>query len=120
MLKSIQNQSLLSTKAKSLLFQKTKNATTTIRQSAIHHVNKQQLRSFCKASSPLLKEGPADYGYTDQDTRFDNKLPTIEYAKLMPNRFSAMRHEQILQLCVEGSYEGKIGYNTRELFLIIG
>ncbi len=71
------------------------------------HCLKVNKRSFCRASSPLLQEGPVDYGYADPDPRFKHKLPTIEYAKLMPNHYSAMRHEQILQLCVEGNYCGK-------------
>ncbi len=101
MLKSIKNHSLLSTKAKSLMQNASFNEK--VRQ-CIVAVN---MRSFCRASSPLLQEGPADYGYANSDPRFEDKRPTIEYAKLMPNRFSAMRHEQILQLCVEGSYDGK-------------
>jgi len=53
-------------------------------------------------------DGPHDYGYTaNGDNRFQSDKPTIEYAKGMPRKFSAMRHEQILQLCVEGSYEAR-------------
>jgi hypothetical protein len=42
------------------------------------------------------------------DWRFckDNR-PTLEYAKAMPRNFSAMSHEQILQLCAEGKYEAR-------------
>lgn len=108
MLKSIKNHSLLSSKAKSFIQNANlvKNDKNVIgrRQCLLIISN----RSFCRASSPLLKEGPADYGYSDLDSRFDDKKhPTLEYAKLMPNRFSAMRHEQILQLCVEGSYNAR-------------
>ncbi len=94
MLKSIANHSLLKTGGRSIL----KNASVNITS-----------RSFCRATSPKMdvQDGPTDHGYTDHDKRFENNLPTIEYAKVMPNRFSAMRHEQILQLCVEGSYSGE-------------
>lgn len=42
------------------------------------------------------------------DWRFckDNR-PTLEYAKAMPRNYSAMNHEQILQLCAEGKYEAR-------------
>ncbi len=48
-------------------------------------------------------DGPHDYSYVEKDDRFQDNKPTIQYAKGMPRNFSAMRHEQILQLCVEGS-----------------
>jgi hypothetical protein len=63
-------------------------------------------RSFWKTAQ-LLQEGPTDYGYANPDERFIDQHPTINYAKTMPNRFSTMRHEQILQLCVEGSYSAR-------------
>jgi hypothetical protein len=64
--------------------------------------NLSHYRSFCKTRL-VSKEGPVDYGYKVTDDRFENHQPTIEYAKAMPKSFSAMRHEQIIQLCVEGS-----------------
>ena len=102
MIKSIQNHSLLLTKVNTFL--RNANSLNEIQNVCRRVHNK---RSYCRVSSPLLQAGPIDYGYTNQDPRFENKFPTIEYAKLMPNRYSAMRHEQILQLCVEGSYDGK-------------
>lgn len=50
---------------------------------------------------------PLDYGHAISEERFKDNKPTLEYAKTMPNKFSAMRHEQILQLCVEGSFCGE-------------
>lgn len=41
------------------------------------------------------------------DWRFCKEKPTLKYAKAMPRTFSAMNHEQILQLCVEGRYEAR-------------
>lgn len=53
-------------------------------------------------------DGPLDYGYAKHDDhRFQNDKPTIAYAKGMPHTFSVMRHEQIIQLCVEGSYNAR-------------
>lgn len=51
-------------------------------------------------------DGPNDFGYTniEEDGRFENRKPTLEYAKGMPGNFSEMRHEQIIQLSVEGSH----------------
>jgi hypothetical protein len=54
------------------------------------------------ASHPA--DGPLDYGYMGKDTRFSENKPTIAYAKSMPTSFANMRHEQLLQLSVEGSY----------------
>jgi hypothetical protein len=64
--------------------------------------NLSHYRSFCKTRL-VSKEGPVDFGYKRIDDRFENQQPTIAYAKAMPKSFSAMRHEQIIQLCVEGS-----------------
>jgi len=54
-------------------------------------------------------DGPNDYSYMHpaSDSRFQENKPTIEYAKALPQSFSVMRHEQIIQLCVEGSYEAR-------------
>lgn len=38
---------------------------------------------------------------------FQNHKPTIAYAQRMPHDFSEMRHEVILQLCVEGVYDAR-------------
>ena len=66
-------------------------------------------KSFFHNTTSTRAEGPYDYGYDNNDEeRFKKNKPTIQYAKSVPTRFSAMRHEQILQLCVEGSYSGKI------------
>lgn len=64
------------------------------------------VRSFCKTTK-LGKEGLVDQGYASPDDRFTHNGPTLEYAKLMPHGFSGMRHEQILQLCVEGSFSAR-------------
>lgn len=65
-------------------------------------------RFFSQTKQVLeVKDGPVDYGYTSPDDRFNNNQPTIQYAKTMPNSFSSMRHEQILQLCVEGSFSAR-------------
>ncbi len=67
-------------------------------------------KSFHKTTRVLSSSGPPpplDYGYAISDERFQDNKPTLEYAKSMPNKFSAMRHEQILQLCVEGSFCGE-------------
>jgi len=39
----------------------------------------------------------------NNETNFINEKPTLAYAKIMPSKYSSMKHEQILQLCVEGS-----------------
>jgi hypothetical protein len=66
-------------------------------------------RFFSQTKQVLeVKDGPVDYGYTSPDDRFNDNQPTIQYAKTMPNSFSSMRHEQILQLCVEGSFSGEL------------
>jgi hypothetical protein len=68
------------------------------------------LRHFAsKSEHKHPADGPNDYGYiaTDQDSRFEDEKPTLDYAKGMPQSFSVMRHEQIIQLCVEGSYEAR-------------
>lgn len=44
---------------------------------------------------------------THVDWRFCKDRPTLEYAKAMPRNYSAMSHEQILQLCAEGKYEAR-------------
>jgi len=49
-------------------------------------------------------DGPVDFGYATNDTRFIESKPTIAYAKSMPYDFCGMRHEQILQLSVEGDF----------------
>jgi len=43
-------------------------------------------------------------GYTLADERFNDSKPTIAYARSIPSDYSAMRHEQILQLAVEGDF----------------
>lgn len=43
-------------------------------------------------------------GYNLNDYRFENNKPTLAYAKVIPSDYSSMRHEQIIQLCVEGDY----------------
>lgn len=60
-----------------------------------------------KRFSTAKGDGPNDYSYSNNDERFSDFKPTLEYAKGLPKRFSAMRHEQILQLCVEGSHEAR-------------
>eukprot|EP00551_Chaetoceros_affinis_P002869 CAMPEP_0203638680 /NCGR_PEP_ID=MMETSP0088-20131115/4641_1 /ASSEMBLY_ACC=CAM_ASM_001087 /TAXON_ID=426623 /ORGANISM="Chaetoceros affinis, Strain CCMP159" /LENGTH=278 /DNA_ID=CAMNT_0050493369 /DNA_START=371 /DNA_END=1207 /DNA_ORIENTATION=+ len=72
------------------------------------------VRSFCKTTK-LDKDGPADQGYASPDDRFNDDRPTVEYAKLMPHGFGGMRHEQILQLCVEGSYSARKEAMTRNV-----
>ena len=57
--------------------------------------------SKSKSEDVANADGPYDYGYVGQDVRFDNGKPSLAYAKAMPKGFSAMRHEQILQLCAE-------------------
>eukprot|EP00554_Chaetoceros_debilis_P007710 CAMPEP_0194077882 /NCGR_PEP_ID=MMETSP0149-20130528/4426_1 /TAXON_ID=122233 /ORGANISM="Chaetoceros debilis, Strain MM31A-1" /LENGTH=257 /DNA_ID=CAMNT_0038759031 /DNA_START=193 /DNA_END=966 /DNA_ORIENTATION=+ len=52
-------------------------------------------------------DGPLDHSYYQSDDRFKDSKPTVAYAKGMPRSFSAMRHEQILQLCVEGSHQAR-------------
>jgi len=52
-------------------------------------------------------DGPHDHSYYQSDDRFKDSKPTVAYAKGMPRSFSAMRHEQILQLCVEGSHQAR-------------
>lgn len=65
-------------------------------------------KSFFHNTTSTRAEGPYDYGYDNNDEeRFKKNKPTIQYAKSIPTRFSAMRHEQILQLCVEGSYSAR-------------
>lgn len=58
-----------------------------------------------KNFSSHAADGPVDYGYMKDDSaRFTNDKPTIAYAKSMPHDFCGMRHEQILQLSVEGDF----------------
>ena len=55
--------------------------------------------------SSYVADGPVDSGgYVTPDTRFFESKPTIAYAKSMPHNFCAMRHEQIVQLSVEGDF----------------
>lgn len=61
-------------------------------------------RYSAQLKGPVVGDG--DHG-TPDETRFKGHYPTIEYSKTMPSSFSAMRHEQILQLCVEGSFSGE-------------
>lgn len=65
------------------------------RASAVHFSSKS------KSGDVVNADGPYDYGYVGKDERFDNGKPSLAYAKAMPKGFSAMRHEQILQLCAE-------------------
>ncbi len=68
------------------------------------------LRHFSSKGVPKHPaDGQFDYGYvtTERDDRFDGEKPTLDYARGMPQSFSAMRHEQIIQLCVEGSYNAR-------------
>jgi hypothetical protein len=69
-----------------------------------------------------LFEGANDFGYTKADIRFTGAVakPTIEYCQVMPRTFSAMRHEQILQLCVEGSLEARREALTRNVMAVDG
>jgi len=60
------------------------------------------------------KEFVAD-GYHSRDDRFDDSKPTIEYAKAMPTDYCGMRHEQILQLCVEGDFGARREALTRNI-----
>lgn len=63
---------------------------------------------FHNTTSTRKSSGTYDYGYDQNDEdRFQKNKPTIQYAKSIPTTFSAMRHEQILQLCVEGSFSGE-------------
>jgi len=52
-------------------------------------------------------DGPNDHSYHQPDHRFKDSKPTVAYAKGMPRSFSSMRHEQIIQLCVEGSHQAR-------------
>jgi hypothetical protein len=49
---------------------------------------------------------------------FQNHKPTLKYAKTMPRTFSAMKHEQIIQLCVEGKYEARREALIRDIMAI--
>lgn len=69
--------------------------------SMIQRASAVNFSSKSKSEDVANADGPYDYGYVGQDVRFDNGKPSLAYAKAMPKGFSAMRHEQILQLCAE-------------------
>jgi len=80
---------------------------------------------FSSTSSPTKgtnfyhkADGKVDYGYVSEDGRFDGVKPTIAYARSMPCDYSAMRHEQILQLSVEGDYGARKEALTRNIMAI--
>jgi len=78
-----------------------------------------QQKNF-NTSTTHAADGPNDYGYVDHDCRFDECKPTIAYAKSMPSNYSAMRHEQILQLCVEGDFGARREALTRNIMGVDG
>lgn len=55
----------------------------------------------------LCRNFVSTHGYKEDDDRFEDNKPTIAYSKTLPRTFSQMRHEQIIQLCVEGSHEAR-------------
>ena len=61
-----------------------------------------QIGSEAYAKHPA--DGKYDYSYVaaEHDERFEGGKPTLDYARGMPQDCKMMRHEQILQLCVEG------------------
>ena len=65
-------------------------------------------------------DGEHDYGYVKNDGRFDGSKPTIAYAKSMPCDYSAMRHEQILQLSVDGDFGARREALTRNVMGVDG
>lgn len=69
--------------------------------SMIQRASAVNFSSKSKSKDVVNADGPYDYGYVGKDQRFDDGKPSLAYAKAMPKGFSAMRHEQILQLCAE-------------------
>uniref|UniRef100_A0A7S2MFE8 Uncharacterized protein n=1 Tax=Helicotheca tamesis TaxID=374047 RepID=A0A7S2MFE8_9STRA len=68
---------------------------------------------------PAIADGPNDYGYTPgHDPRFIDNKPTLDYAIAMPRTFSAMRHEQILQLAAEGVPEARAEALVRNIMSV--
>lgn len=116
MLTMIRNRSSLGSSSRMLSIAKStaagSNKINRISPKPLLRCSQQQTKkSFHATTRPalaLVQEKPFDYGHgTDVDSRFRGNQPTLEYAKAMPNKFSAMRHEQILQLCVEGSFKAR-------------
>ena len=64
-------------------------------------------RNFSSSTASTLTTDTGTKTSTDtksnNEINFINDKPTLAYAKRMPQRYSSMKHEQILQLCVEGS-----------------
>ena len=51
-------------------------------------------------------------------TKFSDNKPTIEYAKVMPSSYAEMKHENIIQLCVEGSCGARVEALTRHIMAV--
>jgi len=82
-----------------------------IAKSFLHQsiVRKSHSSAFHRSSFRFLSNNSTNNDNNNSTNNDNNKLqfiadkPTLAYAKIMPQSYSSMKHEQILQLCVEGS-----------------